>query len=134
MTPFNILEKKFFVQFWKVKFPILFLAKQSFVEQNGGHFWHFLKKNILTCWNWTPFILDPQNPESGFLTRSVKIRENPDCGFFGSKINGVQFQQVKMFIYKKCQKWAPFCSTKLCLARNRIGNFTFQNWTKFFFF
>ena len=40
MTPFIILEKNFFVPFKKVEFLFAFVAKQSFVEQNGAHFWH----------------------------------------------------------------------------------------------
>ena len=32
-----------------------------------------------------------------------------------------------------CQKWAPFCSTKLCLATNANRNSTFLNGTKKFF-
>ena len=44
MTPFIILEKKFFVPFKKVEFLFAFVAKQSFVEQNGAHFWHISSK------------------------------------------------------------------------------------------
>ena len=44
MTPFIILEKNFFVPFKKVEFLFAFVAKQSFVEQNGAHFWHISSK------------------------------------------------------------------------------------------
>ena len=44
MTPFIILEKIFFVPFKKVEFLFAFVAKQSFVEQNGAHFWHISSK------------------------------------------------------------------------------------------
>ena len=37
-------------------------------------------------------------------------------------------------LFKMCQKWAPFCSMKLCLATNRNRNSTFLNGTKKIFF
>ena len=45
--------------------------------------------------------LRPKKP--GFRIFPDLVR-NPDSGFCGSKINGVQFQQIKMFVFKKCQK------------------------------
>ena len=47
MTQFIILKKNFFVPFKKVEFLFAFVAKQSFVEQNGAHFWHISSK---TSW------------------------------------------------------------------------------------
>ena len=73
MTPFIILEKNFFVPFKKVEFLFAFVAKQSFVEQNGAHFWHISSK---TSWlaeiglhlSQTHKIRNPDDPENfGFF-------------------------------------------------------------------
>ena len=48
VTQFIILEEEnCFVPFKKEEFRFLFVAKQSFVEQNGAHFWHISSK---TSW------------------------------------------------------------------------------------
>ena len=103
MTQFIILKKIFFVPFKKVEFLFAFVAKQSFVEQNGAHFWHISSK---TSWLAgiglnlfvTHKIRNLDDPENfGFFL------DHPDSGFYGSEINGGQFQLVKMFCWK-CAK------------------------------
>ena len=73
MTPFIILKKIFFVPFKKVEFLFAFVAKQSFVEQNGAHFWHISSKT-----SWLAGI-----GLNLFVTHKIRNLDDPEnFGFF----------------------------------------------------
>ena len=84
MTQFIILKKIFFVPFKKVEFLFAFVAKQSFVEQNGAHFWHISSK---TSWlagiGLNLFVTHKiWNPDD--LENFRFFLDHPDSGFYGS--------------------------------------------------
>ena len=106
-----------------------FLAKPGFVEQNGAHFWLIC---LSTSWL----------AEIGlnfFWTHKIRI---PDFSRIRNK-SGIRILWVQNklrpisasqdVLWQMSQKWAPFCSTKLCLTTNANRNSTFLNGTKKFF-
>ena len=90
-----------------------FLAKPSFVEQNGAHFWLIC---LSTSWIaelglnffWTHKIRIPDlfriREKSGFRILWVQ-----------KKLRSISASQD--VLWQMSQKWAPFCSTKPGLAR-----------------
>ena len=90
-----------------------FLAKPGFVEQNGAHFW-------LICHS-TSWLA-----EIGlnlFWTPNIRILDFPRIwNKSGIRILWVQnklrpISASQDVLWQMSQKWAPFCSTKLRLAR-----------------
>ena len=58
-------------------FRVLIVAKQSFVEQNGAHFWHISSKTLNLFM--THKIWNPDDPE-----KIQKFSDHLDSGFYGS--------------------------------------------------